>query len=511
MKWIKFVFGLVTVFLLFSCEKNWTEHYEDTPETVDRNMWDVLQEQPEYTDFVNLVRQFEYDTLFEGTDVYTLFIPDNDAMQGYTSVGDLDAKLLDYHFSLHYIQSQNIKGKQRIQTRSEKFVDLENTGSALYFDEIELISESPLYLNGKYFEISEVADPLPNIFEFYETNNYVFSDYIESLDSVILDKELSRPLGYDEYGNTVYDTVSEIYNEFEYEYFPIREEFRSKAATMVFPFLDEYNLALDEMASFLGGDYISHEDIPLVWQYETLMPYLLEQGVFENRVELEEFTHPPYPDTLKMKNILGDSVYIEYHPVNQVNCSNGYTYEYRNFDIPDTLYRAPQRLEGEHLLQQIGEDRFTWKEDVEIISSDYFIPERLYGAELSNDSMLYLPFTRDYNGQFSVEFNFPNLFPGDFLVTIYTNMYIGGIYELWVNDVLAFTMDYYDFLWLQGVWRGVTGKYYRPNGPFNHWDALVTKTNEYGNTSVRFVYTGPGDVQNSGLVIDYIDFIPLEN
>jgi hypothetical protein len=122
---------------------------------------------------------------------------------------------------------------------------------------------------------------------------------------------VSRPIGFDEYGNTIYDTVSETFNLFEEEYFPVSEESRYKTATIVFPLEEDYNAALTEMALSLGSGYEDHTDIPLVWQNEILIPYLLEHGVFENMVEEDEFIMPVYEDTLKMKNILGDSVVID--------------------------------------------------------------------------------------------------------------------------------------------------------------------------------------------------------
>ena len=37
-------------------------------------------------------------------------------------------------------------------------------------------------------------------------------NYIDSQDSIIIDKEKSEPIGFDPDGNTIYDTVSIIYN-----------------------------------------------------------------------------------------------------------------------------------------------------------------------------------------------------------------------------------------------------------------------------------------------------------
>ena len=137
--------------------------------------------------------------------------------------------------------------------------------------------------------MNKVALPKPNLYEYISATNPVLKRYIDSQDSIIVDKELSRPIGFDEYGNTIYDTVAIIYNEFEEEFFPVKEEFRYQTATIVFPKEENYNDALTNMAISMNCGYNDYNDVPMEWQDEILIPYLLEHGIFENMVEQEEF------------------------------------------------------------------------------------------------------------------------------------------------------------------------------------------------------------------------------
>ena len=57
----------------------------------------------------------------------------------------------------------------------------------------------------------------------------------------------------------------------------------------------------------------------------------------------------------------------------------------------------------------------------------------------------------------------------------------------------------------------VTGARYIPDGRFNSFDMYVNNINEYGKAKIRFEYKQPGNVLTNGLVIDYIDFLPVEN
>ena len=209
-----------------------------------------------------------------------------------------------------------------------------------------------------------------------------------------------------------------------------------------------------------------------------------------------------------MKNILGDSVIIDYLPTEKTICSNGYAYNYDSFTIPDTLYTGSTRVEGESTLEVIGINKYAFLEDVNVTSDVSYEPYRELVASASNDSILRVLFTKGYTGRYSLEFNLENLFPRKYLMVVRTHMYIGGIYEVYVNDELVATIDYYDYVMNRELWTSVTGTRYKPEGGFNRWDCWVDNNVEYGEAKIRFEYIGPAGVSSNGLVIDYIDFIP---
>lgn len=503
--------AVTAILILSGCEnKNWDEYYRSVPETVDRNLWEAVQEDENLSMFTGYVKEFRYDTLFAGDDSYTLFIPTNDAFQQLLDTGVVTRAILDYTISVHFIQSMNIRGKRKIQTLGEKFALFEKNGNEIFLDGIRLESESPLYRNGKYFVLGQVPLPRPNLYEFFAVNNPVLRDYIDSQDSLILDKELSRPLGFDDDGNTVYDTVAIEFNLFEDEFFPVSEEFRYKTATIVFPLEEDYNAALTEMAQSMGSVYQDYSDIPIVWQNKVLIPYLLEHGVFENMLEESEFIMPPGEDTLKLKNILGDSVVIDYSVADKSICSNGYAYNYTNFTVPDTLFTGSYRFEGEWLLLQTGFNKFAWDPDkAKVVSTTSYAPTKELIGVASNDSIARVIFDKGYTGTYSLEFNVDNLFQRRYLMVVNTNMYRGGIYDIYVNDELVMTMDWNDFALNREIWWGVNGDRYLPTQAFNRFDCWIENKIAYGVTSIRFVYREPGRVLNNGLVIDYIEFFPF--
>ena len=216
----KYIIGIVILCmgLCLSCNKEWDAHYDQYPDTVEGNIWDEIRDQSQFSDFVKIVEEAEMDTLFETDIAWTILAPTNEAISEFQGYAGFSSTVLAYHFCSHYINTSNIRGKRQVQTLTEKFAFFERKGSDIFIDGVEVATESPLYKNGKFFTMDQVMEPKPNLYEYYQFTNPVFTAYIDSQDTIIIDKEKSNPLGFDEFGNTVYDTVSEIENKFEMEY-----------------------------------------------------------------------------------------------------------------------------------------------------------------------------------------------------------------------------------------------------------------------------------------------------
>lgn len=512
---MNFKINIILIFLLaglFGCNPQWEEHYDVTSQTIDQNVWDALQDESEVSTYLQELKNFSYDTLFETKNIFTLFVPTDAALEEFKSGNEVDRLLLDYLITPHYVQSENIKGTRKIQTLGEKFILFENAGNVLRIDGVQIIMESPLYRNGRFYIIDEVAAAKPNLYEYYAEENPILKDYIDAQDSLILDRQRSEPIGFNDNGQIIYDTVANIYNEFEEIYFPVRHESRYETATIIFPKSEDYNNALTEMAQIMNAEGVQdYRDIPLEWQNRILMPFLLNRGIFENMLEPNEFIRPPFSTELLLKNILGDTIPITYTPVDKAMCSNGYAYNYESFYIPDTLYMNPTIFEAEWLLRQTGVNKHTWIESVTAQSDLAFIPEKLFSIGASNDSTMSLVFPQGYDGSFSIEFNLPAQFPRDYILIVRTNMQYGGIWDIYVNDEKKGTFDYYEFIRNDGViWSDVTGERYFPEGNFGRFDVLVDNQAVYGPVKVKFVYTGPGDSFDNGFIVDNFALKPFQ-
>ena len=499
----------------FGCTKNWDDHYYNQPETINSNVWDAVKGNSELSSFVTLMEKYKYDTLFLTDDTYTLFVPDNNALATMVQSQVSDTTILNYHISRHYIQPVDIQGKRKLQTLAEKYSTYEEVEGKPTYDGIAINFESPLYINGKFFIMAQVATPRLNLYEYFAINNPYLKAFIDTKDTIVIDKEKSRAIGFDDAGNTVYDTVAVKFNLFEIAFFPVSMEFRKWTATFAFPRKANYENALDAMSQKMGGVFKDHTNIPVKWQEQILIPYLLKQGTFLNMLDVNEFKDKSvlsYKKKYSMMNIQGDSIIVDYAPIEPYLCSNGIYYDYANFVVPEKLYNDTVKMEGEWLIKKDGLS-FAWRDSVKVTSTSQFNVKRDYINTASNDSILVINFIpKGYKNTYNVEFKSTNLFPRKYRMEILTKMDVGGIYEIYVNDSLATTFDYYEFLRRKGIVTSVSGANFVPKGQFNRFDCYVNNIKEYGKPTIRFVYKGPGKmIGGNGLIVDALYFIPVAN
>lgn len=518
MKYIAKILFAALILSVVGCTDNWDEHYNTQPETINANVWDAVKAKSELSSFVALIEKYKYDTLFVTDDTYTIFAPDNSAIAKLQESQISDTTILNYHISRHFVQPVDIQGKRKLQTLAEKYSTFDRVDGKPTYDGIALTYESPLYLNGKFFIMGEVAIPKLNLYEYIARNNTYLKDYINSKDSIILDREKSRPIGFNEKGETVYDTVAIKVNLFEKAFFEVSKEYRSATATIAFPRQTNYENGLTVMAQKLGGTFNDYKDIPVKWQQDILIPHLLKHGVFLNMLEPNEFktiADLSYKKDFNMVNIQGDSIVCNYKPVDPYLNSNGIFYDYASFVIPDSLFAGSDKFEGEWLARTVGVNRYAFRKNVTVFSpTKTFDVTKSYIANndsISNDSILTVNFDKGYTGKYSISFKARNMFPRKYRAVVYTHMDIGGIYDIYVNDVLVKTFNYYDYLKSRGLIKSVTGITFVPTGRYNKFDFYVDNITEYGQPTIRFEYKGPGNVPNNGLVIDVIKFLPVAN
>lgn len=509
------IYGIL--FLIFiigftSCKDEWGSYYEPDRKSVDVKLWDSLKTMEKYSEFVKYLELYNLDTVVRSAHTKTLFIPGNKAFNEYLQNADTTGlkEILQYYITPTLFMVQNVDNKYKLKTLSEKYALIEDKKTHYNFDETGIKLISPLYRDGKYYEITDVIKPKPNLYQYLAQNNPVIKNYIDTQDTTILDKEASEPLGFNDQGETVYDSVTMERNLYEEEYFAVSEEYRDLSATLVLPMKETYESALDAMAMTLGSQYQSHEDIPKEWQNNVFIPQLLDKGTYYGMKDPEDFNKD------KLANINGDSIKRDFQvdPFSRTICSNGFVYNYSSFSVGDSLYKE-YRVEGEALVDSIGLNRYSWDPDkVEITGDESFRPSQQKISTASGDTVVNLEFTSNYQKKYSITFKMKYVFPNDYRIIWRTNYRTSGIYAIYVNGKRVklglSEYDQYDTYKLSSGFFSVLGYKLWPNNQgFCVMDGKVNNITEYGDITIRLEYVAPGESTDNGMNIDYVALLPM--
>ncbi len=488
--------------LVFSCEDPWAGHYEDIPEKVNMKLWDALREEPRFSSFVQHMESESLDSLFQEGLSYTLFIPPDELVQSILDTATYPEEILRYHMVKSLFIGDHLEEEKQLLTSLGKYVLFSPGGGISSYDEIPISYTSPLHLDGKYYELDGLALPRPNLYEYIASSNPFMKGYIDSKDSVYMDSDLSTPIGFDELGNTVFDTVFGLVNTFEEEFFPISEEYRNRRASFLLFTQEQMELALDEMASNIN--LTDRNDIPDRWKSEVLMPAMLTSALFKGELEYVDLMR----DTLS--SITGNTVVIDHtqvDPESRYRCSNGMAYLYNQLIIPDSLYLGANRKEGEILVDSVGKT-FQWKDEVVLSGQTTGIPQSLISLYGSGGRVLTVKLALELS--FSMEFKIPNVLPMRYRFLWRGNSALAGNFRIYINGEEIGEFDTWEFF-QKKIWSVKDGIIFRKqDGGYNMKDFWVENITEYGDVTVRIEFLGPSEFrpQDVGMVIDYVELIP---
>ena len=561
---------LIGFSVLFSCKHEaWDEHYNTAPSSVDAKLWDAIQDSSRFSLFVKYIIDAGLDSVLVKNQGFTLFIPDNELFNEFAAGGKNLYDIMAYHISPTVFISTNIGKVRKLQTLSGKFALLEQNVEGIFYDGIKIKSSSPLFKDGNFYELSKLASPRPNLFEYTAKNSTVINDYIRTKGVKILDLKQSTPLYIDGNGKTVYDSVYTEVNYLDIDYFSttdleaigvktfidfkelvntnsdklslvnmpwfeLNNEFRDKSATFLLFTQDQYDAALDVVADNLGSEFNDRNDIPLDWQEEVVMPYFLDRGLFSGSLNYSDF----FGQRLNLRN---DSVKVNWEnvdPASRLIASNGVVFNYLNFEIPKALYIDTLRVEGEDLIEPAGDNStYKWREDIDLVVSDPSVKPAAPTAdsEASNGAVLNVRMA-GVKGNFSITFKIPKVFPRKYKLRFQSKSFStagAGLIGIRFNgkyleydetgNVLK-PRTKYDYLTTNGkntYWysRPIVDQTGDTHSPIDgrrsiNYTQWYVSTSNYGDAEVTLIYEGPG-ISSSGketqgaLVMDYIGLFPV--
>jgi uncharacterized surface protein with fasciclin (FAS1) repeats len=206
-----------TAFVLQACNDPWQDRFSDELQ-IDQTIWELLNQDQEFADFVQLIKETGYDTILQRAAVYTVFVPEKSSLEAINSLSiEEKTSIVGFHISNSVVYSTDIKGVTAIQSLSGKQLYMDIVDSELMLNQdTRFLKRDIRSANGVLFEIEKVQALKPNIMEIIESDpSYSYmADFILDGAYRIFDEANSIQIGIDEEGQTIYDSVWISTNDF---------------------------------------------------------------------------------------------------------------------------------------------------------------------------------------------------------------------------------------------------------------------------------------------------------
>jgi hypothetical protein len=263
----RFLIILITAGLIFqSCNDPWEDRFNSELLT-DQTVWELLNQDQDYSDFVQLLKETGYDTTLQRTTVFTVFVPEKSSLQDAKALTiEEKTSLIGFHISNSVVYSSDVKGVTPVKTLGGKQLFLDIMGEELMVNQDSRVLQRDLRaVNGVIHEIEKPQEIKPNILEVIQ-NDTSFSQIAEFIldgTSLLFDEVNSIQVGIDSIGQTIYDSVWISTNDFFNQYADMSSE--DESFTVVFA----DNTLLD---TTLNGVYRIG--------YLTTLPWYIFRGIY---------------------------------------------------------------------------------------------------------------------------------------------------------------------------------------------------------------------------------------
>ena len=259
------LFILVLATGLISCKDDWDEHYSGgqtgTTEGSPEKLGDFLSFQEKYSAFTGFLQESGVLDTLNANQILTVWAVNNENMPTPEELRLWSAKekkqialnMLNY-MPIYYPKFEDGK---KIQTMAGKnlFMGINTAGFTL--DGTDIVSTNQVCMNGVIHEVAHLIVPRKNLYEYIESlpDNYsMLRDSLLARNDTVFDIERSFPIGVDPTGNTIYDSVFVIHNNFIGS---IRNE--EAKNTIMLPDNQVILNAFEEMRTYLLADTLSTE------------------------------------------------------------------------------------------------------------------------------------------------------------------------------------------------------------------------------------------------------------
>lgn len=406
MKYMKNIrlFGLLLMLPLAfaSCTDVWNGHYdeENQKQTADKTLWEEIEARPELKGFADCLKQYGYDKILDGDQMYTVFAPQGTINIDGLSTQKVKDEVLGNHISRFNHSANATTVDKKVKMLNEKMVDFTKVGDAYTFGNSSLVETNIIAKNGVLHVLNAQVPFFFNIWEYLTTSDEFskIREFMYSFNEVELDEEASVKGPIVDGLQTYVDSVTVTYNELHYLLGQLNDE--DSTYTMIIPTNEAWDAAYERIAPY----YSFHKKKEF---RDSLQDVYTKMGIINDLI----FSHT-VQQSIK-DSLISTSTNVFYNPFDYILsdfssendgivCSNGSVF------VVDSLRHAPWdswhsklKIEAEYINTHTSKSSTTVE-----YSRDLKVDNPLY-SKVSNKSYLEVV-PKSSNSATEIDFNIWN-------------------------------------------------------------------------------------------------------
>lgn len=271
------LFGLIG---FISCQDKWDEHNAGFSSDADKNLFEVINENSDYSKFADLLDRSGYADVLKSSKNFTLILPTNGAVEEAATTVDFSDTLalrsfVGYHIINSVYQINNTADTIKGKNLRDKYVDFVNGN----FNNIVPEIGNQVAKNGIFHIVNHALTPYKNIYNILKEFNGVSfqKEALLSFDTLKSVGDTILPFRSPEFVSSVYYHMRN--EKQKYTYFILKDDF----------FESEYN----KLEPYYTTSYLENGPRP-----DSTTVYFTRLNLLKDLIVAGDFSESNMPDTL---------------------------------------------------------------------------------------------------------------------------------------------------------------------------------------------------------------------
>ena len=346
----KVALSLVLPMALVSCTEVWNEHYDvdNQKQNAENTLWKEIESHPELQGFAECLKQYGYDKMLDGDQIFTVFAPQGDLDVAKLSSEKVKVEVLENHIARFAHSANKATVDKSVMMLNEKLLDFTVAGEGYTLGNIALAETNIVAKNGVLHIVKSQVPFFYNVWEYLTTDSAysTICDYLYSFDEYELDEESSVKGPIVDGLQTYVDSVLVSYNKMRMLLGDLNDE--DSTYTMILPTNKAWDAAYQRIAPYYvyRGKTVDRDSLQDYYTKQSIVSDL----IFSHTVQ-KSMTDSLISTSLNVFHNPFDYILSDYNSMEDgIVCSNGKVFvvdELRH--APWDSWHAPLQVEAERI------------------------------------------------------------------------------------------------------------------------------------------------------------------